>query len=74
MLEGQQEKKGYRLASQSHIHLRNINYYLCTARFIVKLEMNNPGPSKINQASHSSDMVDKVMTVCPGGGGSPRQL
>lgn len=33
--------------------------------------MNNPGPSKINQVSHSSDMMDKVMT-CAQGVGEPK--
>lgn len=68
--EGGTAERDCRLASQSHIHLRNFNYYLCTARFIVKLETNNPGPSKINQVSHNSDMMGKVMTVFPEGGGT----
>lgn len=46
-----QQKRGSCLTPPSHIHLRNVNYHLHSARLIIKPEMNNPGPQEINKCN-----------------------
>ena len=46
-----QQKRGSCLTPLSHIHLRNVNYHLHSARLIIKPEMNNPGPQEINKCN-----------------------